>query len=203
MDPLLFRFLERLLAVAIGGMSICLGFRLFAVIPKHRDTNGKITLPWNISIVLTRAAPGTFFALFGIGAVSVALLRPLELTTVAPPAGPSGPSTATTVHALYGADSQVSDSTRRRDAQALLRRRMAVLNLLPEQLAPDLPTGDRDAVLRELRRVKLELMASVWVPDEGFGEYAAFEKWVLADEPSPPPEGANDAVGLYRYGRKE
>ena len=202
MDPLFFRFVERLVAVAIGGMSIYLGFRLFAVIPKQRQTDGRFTLPWNISIVLTRAAPGTFFALFGIAAVSISLLRPMEVASAAPPTGSSGSSTATVVRALYGTDVQINDPTARRDAQALLRMRMAVLNLIPEQLAPSLPESDRQGIRRELQRVKLELMERVWVPDEGFGEYAAFEQWVQENEPSPPPDAASRAIELYQYGTR-
>src|SRR3712207_3118553 len=80
MDFLLFRFLERMTVVLIGGMAIYLGFRLFLAVPELRESDGEVKLPWNISIVMTRVGPGVFFALFGIAALSLALYRPLDRT---------------------------------------------------------------------------------------------------------------------------
>ena len=40
MDPISWRFIERILAVAIGGVSIYLGYRLFAQVPEQRDSDG-------------------------------------------------------------------------------------------------------------------------------------------------------------------
>lgn len=197
MDPLILRFFERLTAVAIGGMSIYLGYRLFAVIPEHRQTDGKLTLPWNISIVLTRAAPGTFFALFGTLAVSIALWRPLDVST-------SAGAAVTVTRALYGAENGLGygDAAQRDDARTLLRPKLADLNLLPDQLASSLPDHERAAAARGVRDVKLELLKCSWGPDEGFGAYADFEKWVLDGERSPPPAGAARAVELFRHGAR-
>jgi hypothetical protein len=79
MDVLLLRFFERITVVLISGMAIYLGFRLFLAVPELKDSDGKVELPWNISVVTTRVGPGVFFALFGIAAVSLALYRLLEM----------------------------------------------------------------------------------------------------------------------------
>ena len=78
MDPILLRFIERLTAVLIGGLAIYLGYRLFQSVPEQRDSAGKLELP-KLTIVFTRIGPGVFFALFGVGAVGLSLLQPMQI----------------------------------------------------------------------------------------------------------------------------
>ena len=65
MEPIIFRAVERIVAVVIGGLSVYLGYRLFLHIPEQKEGEGKIDLPGGISIFVTRVGPGVFFALFG------------------------------------------------------------------------------------------------------------------------------------------
>lgn len=191
MDPLLLRFVERIVVVLIGGLTIYLGFRLFLKVPEQRDSAGKVVLPWSTSIVMTRIGPGVFFALFGVVAVGLSLLRPLEIAA----------KDSTTVSYASGFESV--DRGIRADARALLRRDMAFLNGIPQSLRPDLANEDVDHINRGLRRVKLALIRPIWGdPDEGFGELAAFETWVEAGEPDPAPAGMTPALELYGYGAK-
>lgn len=66
-----FRSIERIVAVAIGVASIYLGYRLFVAVPLHRESEGKVVLPGDISIYLSKIGPGAFFAL--VGAIIVAV----------------------------------------------------------------------------------------------------------------------------------
>jgi hypothetical protein len=93
------------------------------------------------------------------------------------------------------------DPTVRADARALLRKEMNALNTIPALLAENLPQNDKDEIQRSLQRVKLLLMQPAWgEPDERFGEFSTFERWVAQGEPDPPPVGMEGALALYRYG---
>jgi len=199
MDPiLLLRFLERITAVLIGGIAIYLGFRLFLLVPEQRDSAGKLVLPWDISIVMTRVGPGVFFALFGVAAAGLALLRPLEISLQ----GPGLSEEKGGRHISYMGGPALGDRTARADARALLRKEIAALNTVPQLLRKDLPEYERDSIKRSIARVKLALMRPVWEgPAEGWGDFAQFERWVQAEEPDPPPAGMGEALALYRYGK--
>ena len=80
------RFLERLCAVVIGGIAIYLGYRLFLKVPERHDSAGKLVLPWDVSVVLSRVGPGIFFALFGASVVGASFFKarmdPISLSTI-------------------------------------------------------------------------------------------------------------------------
>lgn len=198
MDLLLLRFLERLIVVLIGGMAIYLGFRLFHEVPEHKDSSGKIVLPWNISIVMSRVGPGLFFALFGVIAVGLSLVRPLEIKSQAVNLGKTGTDYTTL---RYAAGSKLDDWNQRADARALLRKDIAVLNTIPTLLRQDLPEHDRESIGHSIRQVKLKLMQPVWgSPEEEFGEFSEFEKWLQNGETDALPVNMAGALHLYRYG---
>ena len=189
MDPLFLRFIERFTIALSGGMAIYLGYRLFIKVPTHKDSSGKVILPWDISVALTRIGPGVFFALFGVIVIGLSLMRPLEIDSQG-----SGVSTR------WASGSDLSNPTARADARALLRKEIAVLNTFPEYVSKDLPEPDRVSIEETIRHVKLKLMKPVWGElSEGFGEFSTFERWVLDNEPNPPPAGMKAALALYRY----
>jgi hypothetical protein len=201
MDPLLLRFLERLTVVLCGGMAIYLGFRLFLEVPEHKDSAGKVVLPWDMSIVMTKVGPGVFFALFGVATVGLALIHPLEISSAGVRNAENGSGHASV---RYASSPALGDGTGRADARALLRKEIAVLNTIPRLLREDLPEYDRDSIEQRIRHVKLTLMKPVWGrPDEGFGTFSDFERWVQDAEPAPAPAGMEGALALYRYGLKE
>lgn len=198
MDPLLLRFLERLTVILIGGMTIYLGFRLFMVVPEQKDSTGKVILPWDISIILTRIGPGVFFALFGVVAVGLSLVKPLEIDVKSHTATETLNSTV-----RYAASPEPVDRKTNADSRALLRREIATLNTIPNLLSKDLAKHERDSVERSLRRTKLALLKPAWgSPDEGFIDYSTFERWALSEETGPPPQNTEAALELYRYGSK-
>ncbi len=193
MDPMVLRFIERLAAVLIGGMSIFLGYRLFHDVPEAHDSSGKLEAI-SASIVLTHVGPGVFFALFGAVAIGLSLFRPLQLTqgTADRPVGS---------YSYVGSAMPKSQDTRA-DDRVRLRKEMLLLNSIPATLRQDLPGHERDSVLRGIARAKLGLMKPVWgTPEEGFGEFSQFERWVQEGELSSPPAGMEAALELYNYGR--
>jgi hypothetical protein len=204
MDPLLtsllVRFFERLTAVLIGGMAIYLGFRLFLNVPRQKDSTGKVKLPWDISVALSRVGPGAFFALFGVVAVSLTFVRPLELYS--PPSGDADPVSD---QLRYASGNLTPDERiRRADQRVLLQREMAVLNEIPGMLSSEIAAHDRSDVEISLSRVKLALLKPVWGDQgEGFGDFTAFESWVLSGEPEPPPADMGGALAVYRYGKAD
>jgi hypothetical protein len=186
-DPLLLRFLERLVSVVIGGLTIYLGYRLFLSLPDYRDAAGKFVLPLNTSVVVSRVGPGVFFALFGIVAVSISLFQPLEIDRE------NG-----RVH--YAGNASTNGGDAKADGRALLRREIAILNTVPKHLNPNLSNSDRKDLEEGVRRVKLALMKPVWgEARDGFGDFSKFEEWAMAEEKSPPP-AMDEALLLYRYG---
>jgi hypothetical protein len=155
MDPITYRFIERLLAVIVGGMAVFLGYRMFLMIPESRDSQGKITLPWNITVVLSRVGPGVFFALFGAGVVALSLYNELKISEH------NGASWGREVN-WGAAPTSSGDTATRADARALLRRDIAVLNNVTNSLRSDLPEHERTPLELAIPRIKFALMKPVW-----------------------------------------
>ena len=192
------RFVERLLAVALGGLAVYLGYRLFSLVPQSKDSEGRVTLANDFSIVVSRVGPGVFFALFGIFAIILSLYqgisyevqtnnddRPLEKSVGYHGAGPSPTQ---------------NENDARHDARMLLRREIAFLNSLPGFLTPDLPVQDESEFKRAIARIKVALMKPVWGdPDDGWGTPADFEHWWEAGDHHLPPKRIDEAVKYFRY----
>jgi len=190
MDPIALRFIERILDVVVGGLSIFLGYRLVRSVPGASDGKGTFKFPMHTSVILTKVGPGVFFALFGAVTVCFALFRGLDIKT------PDGR------HITYASQVQAA-SNARADGRALIRREIALLNAVPGMLDSGLDEQSRGDVVRSLRRVKLQLMRPVWGDgSDGFGSFTEFEKWVEHGEGGAPPAKSANAVALYRYGAK-
>src|ERR1051325_5192351 len=67
--------------VIFGGLSIFLGYRLFLKLPERADSSGKLVLPGDISVFISRVGPGVFFCLFGVAVLVMALQNGLELNS--------------------------------------------------------------------------------------------------------------------------
>jgi hypothetical protein len=64
-ELIMFRAIERLVAIIIGGLAIWFGYRLFLAVPdQSADGQAELTLAKNQRLLITRIAPGTFFALW-------------------------------------------------------------------------------------------------------------------------------------------
>lgn len=194
-DPILLRFLERMVCVLLGGLAIYLGYRLFRDVPQMTDSSGKIVLPWNISVAVTRVGPGVFFALFGVVAVGTSLVMPLRLS------GADATAKSRSEQVIYASPPLAAEAGSRADARRLLEKEMNLLNSIPRQLRAELAQIDREDIADGLARVKLRMLESVWgTREEGFGEYAQFATWVRQGATGEPPPEMAGAVALFRTG---
>jgi hypothetical protein len=201
---LLFRLVERCLAVAIGGLSIFFGYRLFLALPEMRDASGQFSLPMNIRIAVSRVGPGVFFALFGAGVVALSLYQSIRYERSVTGEAAAAGSSVQEKFAGLGTKVSANETAARADARVLLRRDFAVLNTLPRYLKPDLPPQDVDSVAAATERVKLALMRQVWGgPGEGWGEAASFEEWLNSGRPKPLPATLVEPSRLFFYGAAE
>jgi hypothetical protein len=202
MDPLIFRFVERGLAVLIGGLAIYLGYRLFLKIPKSHNSEGKITLPWNITVILSRVGPGVFFALFGSSVVAFSLYKGLEFTE-----STANRRTETVASRQIDYAAPTPSGGERAagvDARALLRKDIAILNNITISLRPDLPEQDRASIELAIPRIKFALMRPIWgEPKDGWGTPSDFEVWLTNRGPQPAPPQIAQAVEYFEYGMHE
>ena len=176
-DPVVLRSLERILAVAIGGLSIYLGYRLFSQV-QLSDSEGKFTLPGGTTIYLTRVGPGVFFALFGALVVSLALYKAVTFTESSTAASQTTPgSAAASFTGVSNAAIALSDEPEvaRQETRQLIGWLNGAREVLEEGATPE----ERTDLLVNLRRIKLVLLGAVW--DEDWGDYALFQRWVLVE----------------------
>lgn len=204
MDPVTLRAIERILVVLFAGMAIYLGYRLFLAVPTQRDSDGKLTLPGGAQVVLNRAAPGLFFALFGSVALALSLHSAIQTTSTLPgaPRSPTvaqssqpPPSETTRYYQGFGAQADADPAL----VQARLRRLFYTLNALAESSASE---GSQAVAERgDLRQVKLLLMQPAW--QAAWGDYAAFAGWAGATDArgEPPDPRLAEPAALYHQGR--
>ena len=213
MDPIALRALERIIAVVIGGVCIWLGQRLFLQIPEQKAGEGRIQFPGGISVYVARVGPGVFFALFGATLVAVSFYRGIEVqssrlgpsATSAAAASASSASSGVAFERFEyrgaGGTIAAADAAARADARALRRKDFARLNNVSSALRRDLPEPDRQSLMASLADVKVALMESMWDDSaDGWGDRAAFERWVLEGEPEPAPAALKAAIAYYRQG---
>jgi hypothetical protein len=199
MDPITWRFVERILAVAIGGMAIYLGYRLFVKVPESRDSQGRLVLPWNITIILSRVGPGVFFALFGALVVAYALHASVSFTreTI-----PSELGTASAEREIFGGMTPTAGNATAA-ARLSARSHIEFLNSLSLRLLPASATESKKQNLkREITALKLAVMRPLWRRDV-WGDFAAFKDWAEGDAADPVPAGLEAAAAYYRAGLEE
>lgn len=218
MDPVTLRAVERILVVLFAGMAIYLGYRLFLAVPTQRGSDGKVTLPGGTEVVLNRAAPGIFFALFGSIALGISLYSAVQVTSPAASGDgttavypPGAPATAPEQAAATGEPAlryyrgmvtpdgaSVGSSVDAEFELAQLRRLFFTLNALAESA----PAEGAEAVAQrgDLRQVKLRLMRMAWQAD--WGAYADFAAWIGDGDARGEPPDTRFAVpaALYHQG---
>src|SRR5690349_7395409 len=135
MDPITLRLSERILDIFIGGISIYLGYRLFFKISAKTDSTGKIMLPGNISIYLTRVGRSVLFALFGAMVVAQSLHSAIHYAegATSAPERTSRVESLTATKSFGGAVATASAPERAPNevSRGLLRSDIAMLNGLP------------------------------------------------------------------------
>jgi hypothetical protein len=168
---------------------------------------GELHTNWeNRSLVLRKAAPGTFFALFGTLVVCTSLWRGL---TFKPSQG-----TGYDYSGIFGNDTSKGDN-RKLQSPTAEQTRQSVLNDIAtfNQFANDLlrqrkqgedsrltvTVGDGDRILDLIDRTKATLMLSVWSQD--WGDPEEFRKWAYHAPGyayGDPPTSIARAVAIFK-----
>ncbi len=211
MDMFAFRALERLVAVMIGGMAIYLGYRLFFTI-ESGEGNARVSLPGDITIMISRVGPGVFFALFGTMVVAASFYYAIKYQEISQSAREGtvirelngmGAAAEPAAHEGWAGTADASADA----GQALqldrvrLRQEVEFLNRVPGLLRPDMNEGQREEAARHLREIKLRLMLTVWASD--WGNSGTFRIWA---EGGPEPEDAEtfrEARVFYTSGEED
>jgi hypothetical protein len=202
------RGLERIAAVIIGGGSLYLGFRLFKEIRSPKTGDGRITLPGNISIYVSRVGPGVFFAMFGTVVLAISFIRPVQTSHTDAQSG--------TVNTYSGigaggprADGRGGQGPSAEQARQTVLKDISILNQFGDDLIVQskqkeasrltVAAEDRERVLDLIDRAKAALMLSVWSPD--WGDPEVFRKWARHDPGylhSDPPTDVARAAAIFK-----
>lgn len=202
MDPLLAviltRAAERIIVVCAGILSIYIGYRLFALVPEHREGESRLKLPGGASFFMSKVGPGVFFALFGSALIGYSATRPVSFSQ-------PGVEIASGI-AAEGGSVFVGFDARRRvpDAAGGVPRGSAdraevvgYLNTWFADMPADTPSGTKIDRRIAVTEAKLALMREIW-DEAAWGDYDAFHRWVTVSAGSgPPPAGTEKAAALF------
>jgi hypothetical protein len=199
------RAVERLIGVLIGGGAIYLGYLLFMALPQRSsDSEGKFDLPGGISIYVSRVGPGVFFALFGTALVGMSFANAMRFDSGAVAPAPAqvaaasdpAPAAAQASFSYVTGEAEGAQANLERDAVVrdarTLRRWETALNGFATTGALPLERADADSLLIALPRIKRMMLHGVWDPD--WGSYDDFAEWVRNGAAGAPPPGLDDKV---------
>jgi hypothetical protein len=208
-DPLILaivsRAAERLLDVAVGGLAIYLGYRMFVALPEQEKGTGRINLPGGISIYLSRVGPGVFFSLFGAIVIGLSLHYGVSFSDRAVEASKAQVSdaaqaTVSTPGVQYSAVGSpqvapvpVASLGQRND----VLRMIGTLNEVTGLLKSDIPIEQRVIVENGIDDAKHYLLATVW-DSARWGERSAFVDWIRRHPHESPPAALAEPVGYFR-----
>jgi hypothetical protein len=198
MDILLLRGIERLAIVLIGGMAIYLGYRLFLAVRADAEGEAKITLPNDVTVMVSRVGPGVFFALFGSLVVVASLYFSIRYSDAERDVVYSGMTGSSAGAPAAGEVASASPDEALTLARLRLRQEIEFLNRLPALLGPGLGEGQRETAARHVREIKLRLMASVWADD--WSDPAAFRLWAEGGAVAEDSEAFGSARAFYEAG---
>jgi hypothetical protein len=212
MELLLLRVVERVIAVIIGGLSIYLGYRLFRAVKATGEGAVEVRLPRDVTVMVSRVAPGVFFALFGAVVVGGSLVSPVHYNESEshPSGGQSSKTREFTGIAEEPSDRAVtpilsSKPVPNQEALALerlqVRQHIAFLNQLPGLLKPTLPEQQQRRVRENTLATKLYLMHGVW--DKDWGRFEDFELWAEGGAKAGDSQAFHRATEFFTYGQEE
>lgn len=203
MELLLIRTIERLIAIIVGGFSIYLGYRLFFSVKVNGEGAAKVKLPGDITIMLSRIAPGVFFALFGALVVGVSLMNPInysddEIETSDEKFRKREITGIGEVNNLPNTESELP-------AQELSFERIRVqenirfLNQVQNLSDPSLSAEKQKRIKTEILKLKLRLMKFVW--SGNWGTYEEFELWAEGGAKPANTKEFQAAVQFFETGQ--
>lgn len=192
---IIFRMVERILGVLIGGVLIYFGYRLFLSLgsKRGRDAGAGDFSFAGTKIKLSKVGPGVFFALFGAGLIVFSLVKPVSLT-VSPRAAkgalaPKPGVVATTEFKFVGAVSIQETEEDRARMRAETQQDIIALN----RVLDGANAVSRPDLERAVSRAKLALMEPLWAED--WGEPGDFRDWL--DKRGNPPAKSQAAVDYF------
>lgn len=209
-DLNIWRGVERLAIVTIGGLSIYFGYRLFTLLPPSTSkSEARLFLPGDISVYLGRIAPGIFFAFFGAVVIAISLIQPaiLEVSTR------EGDNISLKTTYLGGASNQ----TRYSQTKNQVLNYVSILTNLQQELKTVDKTKSFELDQSQIRmltslipELKKRLVLSVW-NEEMWGKrdsrpLADFLAWTNSGAPFPVPHEfqlPTEIVEAYRVEDKK
>jgi hypothetical protein len=194
---IIFRMVERILGVLIGGVLIYFGYRLFLTLAGNRGRDrgaGEFSFAGGNKIKLSKVGPGVFFALFGAALIVFSLVKPVSLT-VSPRAAkttsaPKPGVVAASEFKFVGAVSVPETDEDRRRMRAETQQDIAALNRALDGAGP----AGRLELQRAVSRAKFALMEPLWAED--WGDIADFRDWL--EKRGSPPAGVQVAVDYFQ-----
>lgn len=184
-----FRGSERIISILIAGLLIYLGYLLFLKLPDKTDSSGKVILPGNISVFLSRVGPGAFFALFGSVILVYSLINPLTIK-----------QDDKEVQYSQDPQSNVAAVNIIPDVTYTIESLKQIENLLITGIeqGTDVTIDNSLAVtlINSIPRMKYAIMLCNW--DDSWGEKSMFIRWYQDDQTLPPPVEISNAVNIYK-----
>lgn len=204
MDTTLALFIYKLVSIGSGLLVCYFGFRLFVlgIFTGAGDLSSQFQ---NTKLILRKAAPGTFFALFGAAIIGVSLWKGLGFESEAQPLAQGDIKSVShgtmRSHGLGNATSRPT-SERLEAIRSETRTTIFELNTLQARLPADFPKNKLVDLQNAIRDSKLALVYSVWSKE--WGDYVQFKEWIINGEQQPiPADFAPEAVELFHHGEKK
>jgi hypothetical protein len=204
MDTTLALFIYKLVCIGSGLLVCYFGFRLFVlgIFTGAGDLSSQFQ---STKLVLKKAAPGTFFALFGATVIGVSLWKGLQFDTRSQPLAQNENETKTyseTRSQGFGDAAPDVASDKLEATRAEARTTIFELNNLQTQLRADFPKNRLVDLQTAIRDSKLALLYSVWSKE--WGDYSQFKEWIINGEQQPPPACFRpESVELFHHGEKK
>ena len=218
MDTTLSLLIYKLVSLGCGVLVCFFGYRLF-VLGIFGNAGELDSQFQNNKLVLKKAAPGTFFSLFGACVIGVALWKgflsedgrkivqgnppPVAIDPKQPQAGPASAEELFNYKKLQGLGDQGRDRTAEQleSARSGTRATILELNGLWRQLPATVPNERLVDLRNAIRDSKLALISLVWSVD--WGNYNSFKDWIVDGETDPLPNGLKpEAVKMFHQGEE-
>jgi hypothetical protein len=202
MDTTLALFIYKLVCIGSGLLVCYFGFRLFilGIFTGAGDLTSQFQ---STKLVLKKAAPGTFFALFGAAVIGVSLWKGLQFEGRLQPLAQNETKTYSETRSQGFGDATTGAASDRLEAtRADARTTIFELNTLRTQLPADFPRNKLVDLQTAIRDSKLALLYSVWSKE--WGDYSQFKEWIINGEQQPAPAGFRpESIELFHHGEKK
>ena len=203
------RGIERIVATLGGVLLVYLGYRLFIKLPERADGEGRLALPGNISVYISRVGPGGFFGLFGTGIIIASFYFSMTISlsdgtdanappiihTVVATADPAPSASSGVIQYLGGSGATLVEN------RANVGGDIYTLNQAPAALRGEPNDLNLDDLEQAITRTKLALMWSVWGDPNDWGDYEKFRTWIENNDGQPVPREFAKPMAVFTRGQ--